>query len=176
MGLGKVYIQKGDYQKALDYLRLLVASYPESNIIHKAYFALAETYTALDRHLEAADVYTLYLNRRPGVVDAYMQQKRVNALSAVGESIKAIEAYQAAIAAGAGENLYTLQLLIGQEYAELKDYNTAIVIYNDVYTQTTNDYAKARADYLLGLAYLEMGQLDDFHDNPTCRNCSKESN
>jgi soluble lytic murein transglycosylase len=160
LGLGKVYIQKGDYQKALDYLRLLVASYPESDIIHKAYFALAETYTALDRHLEAADVYTLYLNRRPGVIDAYMQQKRGNALSAVGESIKAIEAYQAAIAAGAGENLYTLQLLIGQEYAELKDYNTAIVIYNDVYTLTTNDYAKARADYLLGLAYLEMGQND----------------
>lgn len=160
LGLGKVFIQKGDFQKALDYLRLLVASYPESDIIHKAYFALAETYTALDRHLEAADVYTLYLNRRPGVIDAYMQQKRGNALSAVGESIKAIEAYQAAIAAGAGENLYTLQLLIGQEYAELKDYNTAIVIYNDVYTQTTNDYAKARADYLLGLAYLEMGQND----------------
>ncbi len=42
----------------------------------------------------------------------------------------------------------------------MEDYNTAIVIYNDVYTQTDNDYAKARADYLLGLAYLEMGQND----------------
>ena len=160
LGLGKVFIQKGDYQKALDYLRLLVASYPESDIIHKAYFALAETYTALDRYLEAADAYTLYLNRRPGILDAYLQRKRGNALSAAGESLKAIEAYQAAIAAGSGEDLYTLQLLIGEEYAALEDYNTAIVIYNDVYTQTTNDYAKARADYLLGLAYLEIGQND----------------
>jgi len=158
LGLGKVFIQKGDYQKALDYLRLLVASYPESDIIHKAYFALAETYTALDRDLEAADAYTLYLNRRPGILDSYMQHKRGNALSAAGESIKAIEAYQAAIAAGSGDDLYTLQLKIGQEYAKLKDFNTAIVIYNDVYTQTGNDYAKARADYLLGLAYLELGQ------------------
>ena len=160
LGLGKVFNQKGDYQKALDYLRLLVASYPESDIIHKAYFALAETYTALDRHLEAADAYTLYLNRRPGFLDAYMQNKRGNALSSAGESIKAIEAYQAAIAAGSGEDLYTLQLKIGEEYARLKDYNTAIVIYRDVYTQTSNDYAKARADYLLGLAYLELGQND----------------
>lgn len=160
LGLGKVFIQKGDYQKALDYLRLLVASYPDSDIIHKAYFALAETYTALDRHLEAADAYTLYLNRRPGILDAYMQHKRGNALSAAGESIKAIEAYQAAIAAGSGEDLYTLQLKIGEEYAKLEDYNTAIVIYKDVYTQTSNDYAKARADYLLGLAYLELGQND----------------
>jgi len=160
LGLGKVFIQKSDYQKALDYLRLLVASYPESDIIHKAYYSLAETYTALDRHLEAADAYTLYLNRRPGILDAYMQHKKGNALSAAGESLKAIEAYQAAIAAGSGDDLYTLQLKIGQEYAELKDYNTSIVIYNDVYTQTGNDYSKARADYLLGLAYLEIGQND----------------
>ena len=118
LGLGKVFFQKGDYQKALDYLRLLVASYPESDIIHKAYFALAETYTALDRHLEAADAYTLYLNRRPGILDAYMQNNRGNALSAAGDSIKAIEAYQAAIAAGSGEDLYTLQLKIGEEYAQ----------------------------------------------------------
>ncbi len=160
LGLGKVFIQKGDYQKALDYLRLLVASYPDSDIIHKAYIALAETYTALGRHLEAADAYTLYLNRRPGILDAYMQHNRGDSLSAAGESIKAIEAYQAAIAAGSGEDLYTLQLKIGQEYAGMEDYNTAIVIYNDVYTQTNNDYAKARADYLLGLAYLEIGQND----------------
>ncbi|MCD6424224.1 MAG: tetratricopeptide repeat protein [Anaerolineales bacterium] len=160
LGLGKVFFQEGDYQKALDYLRLLVASYPESDIIHKAYFALAETYSTLDRNLEAADAYTLYLNRRPGILDAYMQNKRGNALSAAGESIKAIEAYQAAIAAGSGEDLYTLQLKIGEEYAKLKDYNTAIVIFRDVYTQTGNDYAKARADYLLGLSYLELGQND----------------
>lgn len=72
LGLGKVYYQDGDYQKALDYLRLLVASYPDSPIIHKAYFALAQTYTALDRYLEAADAYNLYLERRPGILDAFI--------------------------------------------------------------------------------------------------------
>ena len=160
LGLGKVYFQKGDYQKTLDYLRLLVASYPESDLVHKAYFVLAETFTILDRHLEAADAYNLYLGRRPGIVDNYIQHKRGDALSTAGESIKAIEAYQAAIAAGSGADLYTLQLKIGQEYAAMEDYNTAIVIYNDVYLQSNNDYAKARADYLLGLAYLEIGQND----------------
>ena len=158
LGLGKVYYQKADYQKALDYLRLLVASYPESAIIHKAYFTLAQTYTALERYLEAADAYNLYLGSRPGLLDAFVQHKRGDALSNGGESLKAIEAYQAAIAAGSGPDLYTLQLKIGQEYAALEDYNTAIVIFKDVYAQTTNDYTKARADYLLGKAYLELGQ------------------
>jgi soluble lytic murein transglycosylase len=160
LGLGKVYIQKGDYQKALDYLRLLVASYPESDLIHKAYFALAETYTALDRHLEAADVYNLYLDRRPGILDGFMNEKRGDSLSAAGESQKAIEAYQAAISAGEGVDIPSLQLRIGEEYAQLKDFNTAVVIYIDVYLNTTNDYVKARADYLLGLAYLELEQTD----------------
>jgi len=160
LGLGKVYFQKGDYQKTLDYLRLLVASYPESDLVHKAYFVLAETFTTLDRHLEAADAYNLYLGRRPGIVDNYIHHKRGDALSIAGESIKAIEAYQAAIAAGSGADLYTLQLKIGQEYAAMEDYNTAIVLYNDVYLQSNNDYAKARADYLLGLAYMEIGQND----------------
>jgi soluble lytic murein transglycosylase len=160
LGLGRVYYQKGDYQKALDYLRLLVASYPDCSIIHKAYFALAETYTALDRHLEAADAYQLYLGRRPGIIDSYIQNSRGDELSAAGESNKAIEAYQAAIAAGTAADLDSLQLKIGEEYASQKDHNTAIVIFNDVYSRSTNDYAKARADYLLGLSYLELGQND----------------
>lgn len=160
LGLGKVNYQKGEYQKALDYLRLLVASYPDSSLIHKAYFVLAQTYSALDRHLEAADAYTLYLSQRPGILDALVQHRKGDALSAGGESLGAIEAYQAAIAAGSGSDLYTLQLKIGEEYASLEDFNTAIVIYNDVYAQTGNDYTKARADYLLGKAYLELGQED----------------
>ena len=160
LGLGKVYYQKGDYQKALDYLRLLVASYPESPGIHKGYFTLAQTYTALDRYLEAADAYNLYLGRRPGILDTFVQHRRGDALSEGGESQKAIEAYQAAIAAGSGSDLHTLQLKIGQEYAALEDYNTAIIIYKDVFSQSTNDYTKARANYLLGKAYLELDQID----------------
>lgn len=160
LGLGKVYYQKEDYQKALDYLRLLVASYPESANIHKGFFALAQTFTVVERYLEAADAYNLYLGRRPGVLDAFVQHRRGDALAKGGESQAAIEAYQAAIAAGNGTDLYTLQLKIGQEYAALEDYDTAILIYKDVYIQTTNDYTKARADYLLGKAYLGLDQLD----------------
>jgi len=158
LGLGKVFYQKGDYQKSLDYLRLLVASYPNSTIIHKAYFALAETYTALDRHLEAADAYQLYLGKRPGVIDSFIQNRRGDALSVGGESLKAIEAYQAAIASGSKADLSTLQLKIGEEYAKLEDHNTALVIFKDVYNTSTNDYAKARADFLMGLSYLEIEQ------------------
>ncbi len=160
LGLGKVYLQKTDYQKALDYFRQLISSFPDSTLVHKCYYALAETYTALNRYQEAADAYNFYLLHRPGILDAFIQQRRGAVLSKAGESNAAIAAYQAAIAAGSGDDLYALQLNIGQEYTALEDHNTAIVIFNDVYTQTGNDYTKARADYLLGLSYLELDQLD----------------
>jgi len=160
LGLGKVYYQKQDYQKALDYLRLLVSTYPDSALIHKGFFALAETFNKLDRHLEAADAYNLYLSRRPGILDAFVQHRRGDALSTAGEPIQAIEAYQSAIAAGSADALFPLQLKIGQQYAALEDHATAIVIYKDVYDQSSNDYAKARSDYLLGLSYLELDQRD----------------
>ena len=160
LGLGKVYLQKQDYQKGLDYLRQMISTYPDSALVHKAYFALAETYTALDRYQEAADTYNAYLARRPGILDAFVQQRRGDALSIAGQPNQAIEAYQAAIAAGSGDALFSLQLKIGQEYATLEDHATAIVIYQDVYNLSTNDYDKARADYLLGLSYLEIEELE----------------
>ena len=160
LGLGKVYFHKTEYQKSLDYFRQLISTYPESTLVHKAYFALAEAYTALNRYREAADAYNFYLLHRPGILDAFIQIKRGDVLSIAGEPHAAIAAYQAAIAAGSGDELYSLQLKIGQEYTALEDHNTAIVIFNDVYTQTGNDYTKARADYLLGLSYLELDQFD----------------
>ena len=161
LGLGKVYLEEGDYQKALDYFRQLIATYPDSTLVHKAYFALGETYTALERFQEAADAYNFYLLKRPGILDAYVQQRRGFVLSNAGESAAAISAYQAAIAAGSGDDLYDLQLKIGEEYASLEDHNTAIVIFKDVYAQSGNDYTKARADYLMGLSYLELDQNDE---------------
>ena len=160
LGLGKVFLQKTEYQKALDYFRQFISTYPESTLIHKTYYALAETYTALNRYQEAADAYNFYLLRRPGILDAFIQHKRGDVLSIAGESNAAIAAYQAAISAGSGDELFELQLKIGQEYTALDDHNTAIVIFNDVYAQTGNDYTKARADYLLGLSHLELKQLD----------------
>jgi soluble lytic murein transglycosylase len=161
LGLGKVYLQEGDYQKALDYFRQLIATYPDSTLVHKAYFALGETYTALERFQEAADAYNFYLLKRPGILDAFVQQRRGGVLSSAGESAAAISAYQAAIAAGSGEDLYDLQIKIGEEYAALEDHNTALVIFNDVYAQSGNDYTKARADFLMGLSYLELDQMEE---------------
>ncbi len=160
LGLGKTYYQQGDFSQALAALRTLISSSPDSPYLSEAHFFLAETYAHLERNIEAAEAYAAYLTLRPGVIDAYIQEKRGDALSAAGQHVPAIEAYSAAIAAPCLDDESPLKLKIGQSYQALEDYDSALVIFNEVYNQTANDYTKARADYLIGQTYDELDQAD----------------
>lgn len=160
LGLGKTTYQQGDYQKSLDYLRDLITNYPEAEVLPQAYIALADTYRALNRHLEEADAYSSYQLLRPGLIDRYVFTRKGDALSQAGQHQAAITAYQRALAAeGSGEDL-AIQVKIGQEYVALDDHQTAVVIFQDVYSQSTNDYQKAQADYLLGQSFQALDQPD----------------
>lgn len=161
LGLGKTYYQLGEYQKSLEHLRQLVSSYPSPSYLPQAYIALAETYHALDRNLEEAEAYNGYLILNPGVIDGYIQDKKGDALSRANQHIAAINAYQSALAAGGNQGNLQVQLKIGQEYVDLEDHSTAVLVFKEVYAQSTNDYQKARADYLLGQSYLELGETEN---------------
>ncbi len=160
LGLGKTYYEQNNYQRSLESLRNLITTYPDSSYIAEAQFALAETYSALERRIEAAEAYAAYLDHQPGVIDAYIQEKRGDALQAAGQHVAAVEAYRAAIASSGLDSAAGLKLKIGQSYQSLEDHQSARVIFQEVYDQTNNDYTKARADYLLGQTYdaLKMPQ------------------
>ncbi|RLD04797.1 MAG: hypothetical protein DRI56_10600 [Chloroflexota bacterium] len=156
LGLGKTYYQLQKYPEALNNLRMLLTSYSDSAIAAEAQFALARTYTALNRHLEAASAYEAYLSYNSGVIDAYVQEQRGDAYTAAGKHLIAIEAYQAAIAADSLQDDVDLRLKMGRAYFALEDYATAVVLYEEAYAKTNNDYLKASADYLLGQAFTAL--------------------
>lgn len=160
LGLGKTYYQLESYPKALENLRAFLSSYADSELVGEAQFVLAQTYTALNRYLEAASAYEAYLSFNPGVIDAYIQELRGDSYTAAGQHLIAIEAYQAAIAADSMHDDVNLQLKMGQAYFALEDYPTAVVLFEEAYATTTNDYLKARADYLLGQAFTALGRFD----------------
>jgi len=127
LGLGKTHFQQENYSQALRWLQNLITSYPNSPYLPEAQFFLAETFLKLGQNIEAAEAYAAYLDLRPGVIDAYIQEKRGNALSAAGQYVPAIEAYQAAIAAPGGSEKTNLKLKIGQSYQALGDHDSALV-------------------------------------------------
>lgn len=160
LGMGKTYYAQGEFSSALQPLRTLVELFPQSEHVAGGYLYLARTYDALSRYAEAADAYAAYLSHRPGIIDSYVQEWRGDALTSAGNYADAIQAYQLALSQPRVDSLEPVQVKIGQSYAALGEYGTAVILYTDIYSRTVNDYIKAQVDYLMGSTYLLMGEQE----------------
>jgi soluble lytic murein transglycosylase len=160
-GLGRADYADRRYQDALSSLQQLVADYAGSKQAAQAYFLLGQTFTALERYSEAAEAWASYLKLRPGLVDAYVQELRGDALSQNGDYSKALRAYQAALSAPRLDDGLQVQVKIAKTYAAVGDYNNALAKYDEITNNTTNDYIKAQMDYLAGQAHQAIGQSEE---------------
>ena len=161
LGQGRACYQDGYYAGALSALRTITRDYPNAPAVAEAYFYLGETFVALERYVEAADAYLSYWMLRPGVIDAYIGERRGDALFAAGMYSQALMDYQAAVNSERLPTDFTLEIKLARSYAASGDYSTALVMYNDLFSRTGNDYLKAQIDYLLGQMYINMGQTQD---------------
>lgn len=163
-GLGRAqYVDKRDAD-ALATLRQLISDYPDSPYLAPAYFIEGRTFDDMQRYAEAADAYGAYLSNRPGVLDSYVGEMRGDALSNAGNYADALDAYTTAQTAPHLDDAGTLQIKIAQMHAKTGDYATALSMYDDIATNTTNDYIRAQMDYLSGEAYLSINQADNAYD------------
>jgi soluble lytic murein transglycosylase len=160
LGQGRIYYESGYYPGALDALRAVIDDFSDSPHRAEAYFYLGETYMALTRYVEAADAYLNYWMLRPGVIDAYIAERRGDALFAAGQYSEAQRDYESAISSPRLSTDFALEIKLAHTYAGLGDYATALVMYNDIFNRTGNDYIKAEADYLSGQIYALLGQYD----------------
>ena len=159
-GLGRDEYALNNNGRALDILWQLTSQYPSSQNAIRAYFLIGEIYNALERYAEAAQASTIYLALRPGVIDAYVQEKRGDAFAAAGNDTEAITAYQASLAAPRLEEATDLQIKIARAYIHLGDTTTALGMYDAIFTASANDYVKAQMDFLSGQIFLSIGQTD----------------
>lgn len=145
---------------ALTSLRQIVAEFPDSAFIPYVNFLLGKINYEQKRYQEAATNYNVYLEMRPGVLDAYVQELRGDALFDNGNFIEALEAYNAAMAAPQIGEPLQLEIKAAQTRIKVGDYGTAISTYDAIFARTDNDYIKAQMDYLVGLAHKELGQTE----------------
>jgi len=158
LGEGRVHYLTGVYPNALNELRAVTDGYPGSYQAAEAYYFLGETYMQLDRFTEAADAFASYLSVRPGILDAFINERRGDALAAGGDNSGALVAYITAVQSPRLPTNFSLELKLAQTYVIQGDYVTAGVVYDDIFNRTSSDFIKAQVDYARGQMYTNLGQ------------------
>ncbi len=161
LGLGRVHLYARHYGQALETLRGLITTYPQTQAAIDAYFYLAQTYQALERYDEAAKAYQAFLQHRPGYIDAYLYEWMGDNRFNAGDYHGAASAYQAALQAAPPESRrYGIQLGIARSHHMLGNYTQAIAEYQALYQAEPNGYRRAALDWYIGQAYLALGDRE----------------
>jgi len=160
-GLGRTELADKNYQLVVDTLTKLTTDYSESTYAARAYFLMGQAFNGLGQYVQAADAYNTYMTRIPGVLDAYVQEYRGDALTEEKDYSNALNAYTASLNASRLDDGLTLQIKIAQTRASFGDYAGALTLYDQIFAATTNGYINAQMDYLAGNAHKELGQLDE---------------
>jgi len=101
------------------------------------------------------------LTQRPGIVDAYVLNIRGDALRENGDYAGAIMDYRAALQAPSFLDGLEIEIKTATSHAAVGDYETAIGMYQDIYTRANNDYTKSLMDLYSGQAYLAIGKIPE---------------
>jgi soluble lytic murein transglycosylase len=160
-GTGRTELADSRYQEAISALNNLIDSYPDSTYSARAHFLLGRAYEGMEQYPQAADAYSTYSSRVPGVLDGYVQDYRGDALYEAGDYTEAQNAYNAALAASRLDDGLDLRIKIAEARAAFGDFAGALTLYDEIFSTTTNDYIRAQMDYYAGNAHLELGQAEE---------------
>ena len=160
MGTARAWMVGNNFFETVKVLEALILNDPESTAKAQAYFYLGEAHNALEHYTEAADAYLNYMVLRPGLIDAYVLDLRADALFAAGDYSGAIMDYQAALQSPSLLDNIQLQMKLARANALSGEYETALTLYNDLYSQTNSDETRALIDLRKGQIYTNLGQTD----------------
>jgi soluble lytic murein transglycosylase len=160
LGIGRTLYFQHRYNDAVQALKAVTDANPDSNQAAIANFIMGQAYTDLKLWQEAADSYASYLHIRPGILDAYVQELRGDALTSAENYTEALTAYQAALQASPLNDSSGIEVKIGKSYSAMGDDTNALRTFMAIYQKTTNDYMKSQMNLLSGQVYLRMGLQD----------------
>ncbi len=157
-GEARIYYAQGRYNETLTALQVIITEYSQSPQLPLAYFLQGFVNYKLENYPAAADSWQTYLVLRPGVLDAYVQELRGDALFNARDYPGALASYSTAITADSLSDDTTLDLKVASTQTQLGNYETALELYDGIIGRTTSDYTKAQALYEAGLTNLAQGQ------------------
>ncbi len=114
LGLGRANLMaRKEYEAALQLTRI-ITDYPQASQVAEAHFFLGELMLKQENFIQAAAEFEQYLALRPGVIDAYILNKRADAVFATGNYLGAAQDFQAALASPSTLDSINLQLKLAR--------------------------------------------------------------
>ena len=160
LGIGRAWLLARNYFEATNILEDLIQNYPDSAHIAEANLTLGHAQEAQEHYSEAADAYLNYLVLRPGVVDGYILNLRADALFAAGDYGGAALDYQAAAQSPSLLDSILLQMKTARALAISKEYQNALALYDEIFSQTEDDDTRALINLRKGQIYASLGETE----------------
>jgi soluble lytic murein transglycosylase len=160
LGMARAHFLLGELDEAQNILQDLISSGGESPMLGEVHFLWAQIEEFRGNHHAAVEAYQKYIELGPGLIDSYVHELQGDLLSATGDYPAAIESYRASLAAPRLNSYLDTEYKMARAYDLSGDLATAIVAYQDIYSRTGNDFLRAQLDYLLGQAYLAVGDIE----------------
>ncbi|MFC2054500.1 tetratricopeptide repeat protein, partial [Chloroflexota bacterium] len=160
LGIGRAWLLARNYFEATNVLEDLIQNYPDSAHIPEANLTLGHAHQAQEHYSEAADAYLNYLVLRPGVIDGYVLNLRADALFAAGDYGGAALDYQAAAQSPSLLDSIVLQMKTARALAISREYQNALALYDEIFSQTDDDDTRALINLRKGQIYSSLGETE----------------
>ncbi len=161
LGLGKARLWSGDSVGGVEELSAFLEAFPESGLAFEAEFLLGAAYAELGEWSQSVATYEAALQRRPGALDSYLQERIAASRLNLGDIGGAVLAYEAALAAPrAGDKLY-LNERIAEAQAAAGNDEAALEKYRYVLSVAPTDQVRARMYLYIGQALIRLGQPEE---------------
>lgn len=165
LGLGRTAYLDRDYPNALQTLRTLQETFPNTPAAQRAPFYLALTYRRLQRFADEAQAWEAFLPNAPDPLVPYVYEWLGDALFNAHQYGPAATAYQAALEFNPfPPRIYGLYLGMGRAYHNLGQWEQALQAYNQALELAANDFQRAFVLYLMAQVYLAQRQYETAYD------------
>jgi soluble lytic murein transglycosylase len=160
LGICLTLVQARRYSEAIQALTAYIDKYPEHALLAHGFFLRALSFLRLGDDEQAILDFDVYLQKRPGILDSYVQEWNGDALRRLGRPMEAIPRYESALAAAGIGGTITLRAKIGYAFFEAGDYQHASENFFETYQLTTSPGTKAAMNLMAGRSLEAIGDLE----------------
>ncbi len=163
--IGESHFLNGDYQLAAEDFEGFRRDHPDDERGVQALFLIARSHERMGDWTTAIETYRQYLAQRDVIAD-YVHELIGDCYVKLGDYSQAIVAYREALGESpSSDREIRLMEKVADTYSTSARYAASITWYEALLRKAERDDQRARFEYLIGQAYLELEETEEAHEH-----------